>query len=601
MRRFAFWTVALSLLVAVLAPAASASSTFHVTRTDDPAPGTCDAGDCSLREAVTDANANSAPDVVLLPAGTYTLTLGPLPTITEPLTVSGAGPDATRITGATATGPSTAFRAGVAVVTAPTVFADLTLSGNTATVDDPATQSLTVAAGALMANATALTLVRTVVSANTQSSQATVGAGGVVGNVGTLTVIDSSISANDKTGSGTVVAGGLVSNGGQLVLRTSTIGANRVTLTSGTAVAGGLVSNNSSADILNVTVAANVVAPGGTVSQRTGGLAAGAGAGESVSVRFATVAGNSSDSTGAANLRLSGNSTLTASIVAGGDAAAGPNCAGAGGFASGGSNLEDAATCGLAGAGDLTGMDPQLGPLADNGGPTPTRALAPTSPAVDAVQGAAATACPGSDQRGTRRPQLARCDIGSFELVPPPPSPPPPPPPVITPQPPVSIARPAIAGAVRRGRLVTCQPGTWLESQSLAFAWLRDGRRIPGAAATIYRLTRRDVGAALQCEVTARNAAGSTVAESRPRAGRRACIVPRLVRTNLRTAGLRLARAGCRRGVVTTRFSRTVKAGIVLAHAPGEGSNQPFGTPVDLVMARGPLKRSSGSFERGLT
>ena len=36
-----------------------------------------------------------------------------------------------------------------------------------------------------------------------------------------------------------------------------------------------------------------------------------------------------------------------------------------------------------AGTGNLTGVDPQLGALADNGGQTLTRALPETSPAVD--------------------------------------------------------------------------------------------------------------------------------------------------------------------------------------------------------------------------
>jgi CSLREA domain-containing protein len=65
-------------------------------------------------------------------------------------------------------------------------------------------------------------------------------------------------------------------------------------------------------------------------------------------------------------------------------------------------------------AGDLT-ADPQLGPLQDNGGATPTMALASGSPAVDAGNDAS---CSGVDQRGTTRPQGPHCDIGAFELVP---------------------------------------------------------------------------------------------------------------------------------------------------------------------------------------
>jgi hypothetical protein len=63
----------------------------------------------------------------------------------------------------------------------------------------------------------------------------------------------------------------------------------------------------------------------------------------------------------------------------------------------------------------MNGTDPMLGPLADNGGPTPTMALLPGSPAIDAGDG---SVCPGVDQRGVARPQGAGCDIGAFELAP---------------------------------------------------------------------------------------------------------------------------------------------------------------------------------------
>jgi hypothetical protein len=55
-------------------------------------------------------------------------------------------------------------------------------------------------------------------------------------------------------------------------------------------------------------------------------------------------------------------------------------------------------------------IDPRLGPLQDNGGPTPTHALLPGSPAIDT-----SSACPATDQRGVTRPQGAGCDIGAFE------------------------------------------------------------------------------------------------------------------------------------------------------------------------------------------
>jgi hypothetical protein len=56
--------------------------------------------------------------------------------------------------------------------------------------------------------------------------------------------------------------------------------------------------------------------------------------------------------------------------------------------------------------------DPQLGSLGNNGGPTQTFALSPTSPAIDAGDN---THCPATDQRGITRPLGLYCDIGSYE------------------------------------------------------------------------------------------------------------------------------------------------------------------------------------------
>jgi hypothetical protein len=66
---------------------------------------------------------------------------------------------------------------------------------------------------------------------------------------------------------------------------------------------------------------------------------------------------------------------------------------------------------------NLLGVDPQLGPLQDNGGLSDTRAPASGSVAIDAVDCASPDA--GVDQRGISRPQGLRCDIGAFEVVPP--------------------------------------------------------------------------------------------------------------------------------------------------------------------------------------
>ena len=62
-----------------------------------------------------------------------------------------------------------------------------------------------------------------------------------------------------------------------------------------------------------------------------------------------------------------------------------------------------------------TFTDPKIGALAYNGGPTPTIALLPGSPAIDAADTAAA---PPTDQRGAPRPFGVAADIGAFEFWP---------------------------------------------------------------------------------------------------------------------------------------------------------------------------------------
>lgn len=67
---------------------------------------------------------------------------------------------------------------------------------------------------------------------------------------------------------------------------------------------------------------------------------------------------------------------------------------------------------GFAGVGNLA-LDPQLGLLQDNGGPTPTRMPGAMGSAIDAVDCAVTGAT--TDQRGAVRPQGSQCDIGAVE------------------------------------------------------------------------------------------------------------------------------------------------------------------------------------------
>src|SRR2546422_522407 len=104
--RYALAVGAMLLVSAfALGDRSASAATFTVTKTADTADGTCDT-DCSLREAISAANAAAGSDTITLPAGTYTLTIaganefanasGDLNS-TGDLTINGAGADVTVI------------------------------------------------------------------------------------------------------------------------------------------------------------------------------------------------------------------------------------------------------------------------------------------------------------------------------------------------------------------------------------------------------------------------------------------------------------------------------------------------------------------------
>jgi hypothetical protein len=180
------------------------------------------------------------------------------------------------------------------------------------------------------------------------------------------------------------------------------------------ATGGGLFSYNT-AMLTNCTFVGNTAAGtglgGGGIFRYTGSLA----------LTSCTLTGNSAPQGGGgiASYSTPGPVQLVNTIVAGNSGGGSPDVQGA--FASLGHNLIGATDGGTGWVpSDLTGtaanpLDPVLGPLQDNGGPTQTMALLPGSPALDAGDNAYA---PQWDQRGPGFPRIVGgiIDLGAFEV-----------------------------------------------------------------------------------------------------------------------------------------------------------------------------------------
>jgi parallel beta-helix repeat protein len=217
--------------------------------------------------------------------------------------------------------------------------------------------------------------------------------GGLRQNGGTLNFSYSTVSGND-------VSEGFGGGIGAIALTSADISQSTISGNRASGNGGGLYLQAHSGAVRNVTISGNYGSLGG------GMLAAG----DSTTLNNVTIAQNTGVSSGG----LFGDERLTIrnSILAGNTPY---NCAGPEPFVSGGDNLDDGSTCGLAGPGDLSGASAVLGPLADNGGGSLTHALLAGSPAIDAGNDAT---CLPLDQRNVVRPQGAHCDIGAFELIP---------------------------------------------------------------------------------------------------------------------------------------------------------------------------------------
>lgn len=379
MRRLAI-AICLPALLAV-SPSAATAKSFPVTNTGNAGPG-------SLRAAIQASNASAGPDIIGISAtGTIDLEEA-LPDISDDVEIRGPGADLL-----TVRRNSGEFR--IFTIESLACCPEVTISG--ITIANGLAES-----GAGIESTAVLVLERVA----------------VVGN-----------EAVASGGSTAAAEGGGILSFGSLLLRESTISGNKAVASDGTILTSASdagVGAHNPTTIERSTIAANVASASsaaGEVRAQGGGLGLSS---ESTLVTSSTVARNGVVAAGgepsiaqAANLLAAPGALLRDTIVS--DPLGSRSCAEP--VDSGGFNIDDGASCGLFLPTDLPATDPGLAPaLEPNGGPTPTLALLPGSPAIDSGNAFGVTV----DQRQLPRPSdfgavpnalgSDGSDIGAFEL-----------------------------------------------------------------------------------------------------------------------------------------------------------------------------------------
>jgi Right handed beta helix region/RTX calcium-binding nonapeptide repeat (4 copies) len=446
----------IGLAAALAAPAsAQAGSSIEVTTFNDDAP-------TSLREAINVANSN--PDFTTITfastlSGDYDVFGSALPAITEPLEIVGPG-------------------AGVIAVDGQDTYRifnvnlssgeDFKLSGLTLKEGSAAGRG-----GAILSSNGDVTLEDAVLSSN----EATDGGGGITAINGTL-----SISGTTITDGSALFGGGIYVDDASLTIADSTVSGNTIGPASGggiyayygpgaititdTVISGNTAGDGGGAHIKNRT--APITITGSEIYDNTAnGAAAGLfveiGDGAPLNVSNTTISDNHAAGFGGGvrihpesttdRATFTGTTIVKNSADRGGGVYATPPGGNAdpllrntivadntatlegndlyGSFDAAFSLIESTsgATISETVAGsNVTGQDPQLGALADNGGPTRTHAITQSSPAADVGRAFGLT----SDQRGESRPSdflgipnstaagADGSDIGAFELQAPP-------------------------------------------------------------------------------------------------------------------------------------------------------------------------------------
>jgi hypothetical protein len=255
-----------------------------------------------------------------------------------------------------------------------------------------------------------------IVDASIIVNNSAVNGGGIYnGAGGVLAVRHSTVFGNLAYWNGSAYGGGIYNHADSIgmTIENSTISGNTV-LGSGVDRGGG-IANDGSVTISNSTICDNVAD-----SVETGGDPQGGGIWNhgSLLVVNSTIARNTAEDSGRGGGVDSGSGSNKAylhnTIVALNQAFKGPDFKGL--LTSSGYNIfgNSGYVYGYTET-DILDVDPLLGPLQDNGGPTQTIALLPGSPAIDSGDN---TDAPQWDQRGPGFPRIVNAviDRGSFEV-----------------------------------------------------------------------------------------------------------------------------------------------------------------------------------------
>ncbi len=374
-----------TLFLLLFSATTSEAVNFTVTRSDDRNNATCVMDDCSLREAVKAANDLANDDTIVFAANVATITLTSHLQIFSngTLTINGRSANGFTISGGNIGRIFTISNATVTIT-------DVTLIGGRGI----GTGADNGRGGAIYVNQGSLTLDRIYFNGNAAAATG----GGVYFFGGTDHQIRNSTFFNNTA----VACGGFMNDTGTLIVVNSTFSGNAATGTTG----GGFCSSD------------NTLAQTGRTT-----------------IRNSTISGNAANQTGGGIYHSGGTLNFGSTIVAANSAASfGPEINFANGtVTSAGNNLvgdsagdstntNNPITYLAGGLFDIRDTPPLLGSLSiNNGGPTPTRSLAPNSPAINAGSGADIIQPPFSlfnDQRGFPRFIGSSTDIGAYEFNP---------------------------------------------------------------------------------------------------------------------------------------------------------------------------------------